>query len=67
MIWCQLIPGLSGVRGFLEEMGVCQALKSRHDLVGGSSVGFLSEDNSMSKVAEVRCRRDGDSIKAALL
>ena len=46
---------------------MCQALKSRHELVGGSSVGFLSEDNSMSKIAEVRCGRDGDSIKTALL
>lgn len=67
MIWCQLIPGLSGVRGFLKEMGVCQALKSRHDLVGGSNMGFLNEDNSMSKIAEVRSRCDGDNIKTALV
>lgn len=66
MLWCQLSPGPSGVRDFLEEMGLCQALKSRHGFIGGSNVGFLSEDNSMSKIAEVRSRCDGDNIKTAL-
>lgn len=52
VIWCRLSPVLSGVRGFVEGMGLCQPPKCWCELMGGSKDGFLGEENSMSKIAE---------------
>lgn len=66
VIGCHLSPVLSDVRGFVEEVGLCQGSKGWSDFVGGSQEGFQGKETSTSKIAEERSRSDEDNIMIAV-